>query len=76
MTSVIFNVSEIPKVDFSKVTQTLESLQYSVNKQLTHVGWESSTEPEFVSTLETAQGLYDPTSLRFETSNHFWLVMV
>ena len=39
MESVIFNVSEIYKVDFSEVTQTLSTLVYSVNKEQTYVTW-------------------------------------
>jgi hypothetical protein len=75
MESVIFNVSEIYKVDFSEVTQTLSTLVYSVNKKQTYVTWITLEVPSFVSTLNTAQGIYDNNQLLSILETHDWLLL-
>ena len=75
MESVIFNVSEINKVDFSEVTQTLSTLVYSVNKEQTYVTWITLEVPSFVSTLNTAQGIYDNNQLLSILETHDWLLL-
>jgi len=75
MESVIFNVSEIYKVDFSEVTQTLSTLVYSVNKEQTYVTWTTLEVPSFVSTLNTAQGIYDNNQLLSILETHDWLII-
>lgn len=75
MESVIFNVSEIYKVDFSEVTQTLSTLVYSVNKQQTYVTWITLEVPSFVSTLDTAQGIYDNNQLLSILETRDWLLL-
>jgi ABC-type polysaccharide transport system permease subunit len=75
MESVIFNVGEIYKVNFSEVTQTLETLVYSVNKVQTYVTWTTLEVPSFVSTLNTAQGIYDNNQLLSILETHDWLII-
>jgi hypothetical protein len=75
MESVIFNVSEIYKVDFSEVTQTLSTLVYSVNKEQTYVTWITLEVPSFVSTLNTAQGIYNNNQLLSILETHDWLLL-
>lgn len=55
---VILNVSEINKIDFTKVLETSEStLRKSVDNTKTFVKWDG-TEPSFISTLTTKEGPY------------------
>jgi hypothetical protein len=75
MESVIFNVSEIYKVDFSEITQTLSTLVYSVNKEQTYVTWITLEVPSFVSTLNTAQGIYNNNQLLSILETHDWLLL-
>ena len=75
MESVIFNVSEIYKVDFSEVTQTLSTLVYSVNKEQTYVTWITLEVPSFVLTLNTAQGIYNNNQLLSILETHDWLLI-
>ncbi len=75
MESVIFNVSEIYKVDFSEVTQTLSTLVYSVNKEQTYVTWITLEVPSFVSTLNTSQGIYNNNQLLSILETHDWLLL-
>ena len=48
MEYIIFNISELDKVDFSQV-------RYSVDGQLTFVNWEGKDEPSFISQLSTGK---------------------
>lgn len=76
MESIIFNVNEIYKVNFSEVTQTPQTLVYSVNKTKTYVTWLSSTTPSFVSTIITAEGPYNDDQLHAILERPEWLLIV
>jgi hypothetical protein len=76
MESIIFNVNEINKVNFSEVIQTPQTLVYSVNKNKTYVTWTSSTTPSFVSTIVTAEGPYNDDQLHAILENYEWLLIV
>jgi len=55
---LIFNVSEINKVDFNEVLETSSStLRKSVNEQKTLIKWDGEA-PEFVATMTTKEGPY------------------
>lgn len=54
----IFNVSEMEKVDFSKVLETSsETLRKSVDETKTFVKWEGEI-PIFISEMTTIEGPY------------------
>ena len=56
---LIFNVSEINKVDFNEVLETSSStLRKSVDKQKTLIKWDGNEEPPFVVTMTTKEGPY------------------
>jgi hypothetical protein len=55
---LIFNVSEINKVDFNEVLETSSStLRKSVDEQKTLIKWDGEA-PEFVATMTTKEGPY------------------
>jgi hypothetical protein len=55
---VIFNVSELPLVDFSKVLEeSSERMIRSLDLTKTIVKWEGET-PDFVNNLTTKEGIY------------------
>ena len=55
---LIFNVSEINKVDFNEVLETSSStLLKSVDEQKTLIKWDGEA-PEFVATMTTKEGPY------------------
>jgi len=55
---IIFNVSEISLIDFSKVQETSEeTLRKSIDNTKTFVKWDGET-PEFVNSLTTKEGPY------------------
>lgn len=56
---VIFNVSELEKIDFSQVFETsAETVRKSVDENLTFVKYATDEMPSSVISLETKQGPY------------------
>jgi len=56
---IIFNVSELNKIDFTQVLETsIETVRKSVDETKTFVKWEGET-PSCVSTLTTGDGTYN-----------------
>ena len=56
---IIFNVSELNKIDFNQVLETsLETIRKSVDETKTFVKWEGET-PSCISTLTTSEGPYN-----------------
>ena len=55
---IIFNVSELNKVNFSEVLENSpDTVRKSIDLTKTFVKWEGTT-PSFVSTLTTSEGPY------------------
>ena len=55
---MIFNVSELPQIDFSQVLETsAETVRKSVDKTKTFVKWDGE-QPSCVSSLTTKEGPY------------------
>ena len=56
---VIFNVSELDKIDFSQVSETsIETVRKSVDETLTFVKYKDEEMPSSVASLDTKQGPY------------------
>lgn len=56
---IVFNVSELNKIDFSQVLQTSEeTVRKSVDETKTFVKWDGNETPDCVSLLETTEGPY------------------
>ena len=55
---MIFNVSELPNIDFTQVLETsIDTVRKSVDETKTFVKWDGEM-PECVSTLTTKEGPY------------------
>ena len=56
---MIFNVSEIPNIDFTQILETsIDTVRRSVDGELTFVKWDSNTIPSSIDTLTTKEGPY------------------
>ena len=55
--SIIFNVSELSKIDFSQVYET-EDVRRSVDQTKAFIKWEHGNPPDFLDSLETKEGPY------------------
>lgn len=71
---VIFNVSEVDKVDFNQVLETSpETLRKSVDGSKTFVKWDSSADPGFVTELTTKEGPYNHEEMLSILSGEDWV---
>jgi hypothetical protein len=65
---IIFNISEINKIDFSQVNEdSVDTLRLSVDETKTFVNWEGKDQPAFLSRLETSEGPY--------TKDEIWYIL-
>jgi len=56
---MIFNVSELPQIDFTQVLETsADTVRKSVDEQKTFVKWDGATIPSSVASLTTKEGPY------------------
>lgn len=56
---MIFNVSELPNIDFTQVLETsAETVRKSVDETKTFVKWDGTTIPSSVNALTTKEGPY------------------
>ena len=61
---VIFNVSELNKIDFNQVFETsIETVRKSVDETLTFVKYKDEAMPSSVVSLETKVGPYSHTEI-------------
>jgi hypothetical protein len=69
---MIFNVSELPAIDFSQVLETsAETVRKSVDGTKTFVKWEG-TEPSCVTNLQTKEGPYTHSEILEILSGPEW----
>tara|TARA_R110000751_G_scaffold4921_1_gene23420 strand:+ start:919 stop:1173 length:255 start_codon:yes stop_codon:yes gene_type:complete len=55
--SIIFNVSELSKIDYAQVYET-EDVRRSVDQTKGIVKWEHGSSPDFLDALTTKEGPY------------------
>ena len=71
---MIFNVSELPSIDFNQVLETSsDTVRKSVNGTKTFVKWEGTTAPSFISSLTTKEGPYTHTEILTILSTNEWV---
>ena len=70
---VIFNVSELDKIDFSQVFETsVETVRRSVDGTLTFVKYDTDEMPSSVASLDTKQGPYSHEEILAILSTPEW----
>ena len=71
---VIFNVSELNKIDFDQVFETsIETVRKSVDETLTFVKYKDEAMPSSVASLETKVGPYSHTEILEILSTENWV---
>jgi hypothetical protein len=56
---MIFNVSELPQIDFTQVLETsIDTIRKSIDQTKTFVKWDGTTIPSSVDSLTTKEGPY------------------
>jgi hypothetical protein len=70
---VIFNVSELDKIDFDQVFETsIETVRKSVDETLTFVKYKDEEMPSSIASLETKVGPYSHTEILEILSTPEW----
>lgn len=70
---VIFNVSEIEKIDFNQVLETSsETIRKSVDGSKTFVKWNGEYVPECVNSLTTVEDYYTHEEMLDKLSTDEW----
>ena len=70
---MIFNVSELPNINFNEVLETsAETVRKSVDETKTFVKWEGNTIPQSVQSLQTKEGPYTYTEILQILSTEEW----
>ncbi len=71
---MIFNVSEINKINFEEVLESsAQWLRLSVNGQKTFVKWDGEITPSFVQTLTTSEGPYTYSEISTILNSSEWV---
>ena len=72
---IIFNVSELDKINFYEVQETsVETIRKSVDETLTFVKYDGDEMPPSVSSLTTIQGPYTQTEILEIISTPEWVI--
>jgi len=70
---IIFNVSELDKIDFNQVQETsVDTIRKSVDETLTFVKYDGDEMPPSVLSLTTKQGPYTQTEILEIISTPEW----
>ncbi len=70
---VVFDVTEIEKIDFNEVMETSEeTLRKSVDGNLTFVKYEAAEMPTSINSLETKQGPYSHYEFLYILDTEVW----
>jgi hypothetical protein len=73
MKYLIFNISEIDKVNFEEVMETSkDTIRISVDGTKTFIKWDEDETPSFVNTLTTSEGTYTQEEILEILSTDFW----
>jgi hypothetical protein len=74
---IIFNVSELDKIDFNQVQETsVDTIRKSVDETLTFVKYDGDEMPPSVLSLTTKQGPYTQTEILEIINTPEWSVEI
>ena len=77
MKYIIFNISEIDKVNFDEVKETSkDTLRISIDGTKTFVKWYEDETPSFVNMLTTMEGPYTHEQILEILQTEFWTKLV
>jgi hypothetical protein len=73
MKYLIFNISEIDKVNFDEVRETSkDTIRMSIDGTKTFIKWDENETPSFISLLTTAEGIYSQEEILEILSTDLW----
>jgi hypothetical protein len=73
MKYIIFNMSEIEKINFEQVQETsIDTIRKSVDETKTFVKWNTDETPECVNLLTTSEGPYTVEEIQAILNTDLW----
>lgn len=73
MKYIIFNISEINKINFDEVMETSkDTLRISIDGTKTFIRWDEDETPSFVSLLTTMEGSYTQDEILEILNTDLW----
>jgi hypothetical protein len=73
---IIFNVSELNKIDFSQVGETsIDTVRKSIDETKTFIKWNGET-PECIANLTTAEGPYTYNEISVILQTVEWAILM
>jgi hypothetical protein len=70
---MIFNVTELPNIDFTQVNETsIDTVRKSIDGEKTFVKWDGDNIPSSVETLTTKEGPYTYEEILLILSTEEW----
>jgi hypothetical protein len=70
---MIFNVTELPNIDFTQVNETsIDTVRKSVDRTKTFVKWDGNNIPSSVEALTTKEGPYTYEEILIILSTEEW----
>lgn len=73
MKYIIFNMSEIEKINFEQVQETsIDTIRKSVDETKTFVKWDTDETPECVNLLTTGEGPYTIEEIQAILNTDLW----
>jgi len=74
---IIFNVSELNKIDFSQVGETsIDTVRKSMDETKTFIKWDGDNMPECLSNLTTAEGPYTYDEILVILQTEEWTILM
>jgi hypothetical protein len=73
MKYIIFNTSEIDKINFEQIKETsIDTIRKSVDETKTFVKWDTYETPECVNSLTTGEGPYTVEEMQVILNTDIW----
>lgn len=74
---MIFNINELPKIDFSEILETsLETVRMSIDGTKTFVKWYGEEIPEMLNSLESKEGPFTYEEILEILSQNEWTIEI
>jgi hypothetical protein len=74
---IIFNISELNKIDFSQVGETsIDTVRKSMDETKTFIKWDGDNMPECLSNLTTAEGPYTYDEILVILQTEEWTILM
>ena len=73
MKYIIFNISEIDKINFEQIKETsIDTIRKSIDETKTFVKWDTDETPDSINSLTTGEGPYTTEEMQVILNTDLW----